>query len=199
MTFQIHNITEENKQEVQEYFRENFLEMKDKSLVARLYVAKIIEQEIGRKLEESEKKLLETYKLWNEGITIQDAMFYFGISHKDEIVCIWVDTKKISVDVEILKIRFQSVLDTFSEAEYAIFGERRWVEFYIMWTAKEALIKYLGLNLDTMWDIQILKAQEENVRIWTQIFDLKLELYYDWKSYTVSSWRDWNTMYALIS
>jgi phosphopantetheinyl transferase len=49
------------------------------------------------------------------------------------------------VDIEVIRPRDDSLFSSFSEKEWNVIGEKNWESFYLLWSAKEVLVKkYLG-------------------------------------------------------
>ena len=198
MLYTIQHLTDNNLSQAKSYVKSIF-HLKNESLVARFLIARHIEQQVDRTLTQEEKKLLEFYQTGNCWFVIDKRRFFFSISHKNNLVCIWVDNQKIAVDIEEYKIRDESLLSNFSQKEYDLLGSNdQWLSFYKIWTAKEALIKYLELGLDSMGDIQVRNVQGIKQIYSCEEFDLQITLEYDNNNFLIYSWSKNNHIYALI-
>jgi phosphopantetheinyl transferase len=49
-------------------------------------------------------------------------------------------------------------------------GWKNLESFYLWWTAKESLIKYMELGIDDIYDIEIIRVIKEQNEIWGIIF-----------------------------
>lgn len=116
--------------------------------------------------------------LFNNGI-------FWSISHKENLVYIWIDNKNIWVDIEIYKKRDKSVLNQFCDYEYDILWWKNWINFYILWTAKESIIKFILWNLDSIKSIKLQKFLDCNISIWNLHFSKELILNNNWDLFQV--------------
>ena len=91
---------------------------------------------------------------------------YNSIAHKDfngaAVVFTCASSSCIGVDVEFIVEKERAVLDLFKEHEYAVLGDKNWRNFYILWTAKEALIKVVQASVDIRQEIKILTVKSQN-------------------------------------
>lgn len=121
------------------------------SLVGRFVVSTYIHKETG---------------VWHDiptGMYQLEDTHYFSYAHTDDFVLVAVNDSKVGVDLEIIKPRDTSLLHQYhTELEHV--GRSDWQSFYVMRTAKEALIKYLDLSFDAIESIQL---------VWVSDFDMK--------------------------
>lgn len=75
---------------------------------------------------------------------------HWSIAHKNEYIAAAVAKKPIGIDIETLIPRHPALFDFFSSDEWAVLGERSWRNFYMLWTAKEALSKKMGIGMDAL-------------------------------------------------
>ncbi len=105
------------------------------------------ESKISRKY----KKLLNKYNL------------HYSISHKYKdnyvFLLIALSQRKIGADLELLEKKNLALLDFFKDDEYKTLGKKNWENFYILWTAKEAVIKLLKSSVDLRRKIKIKPIQ----------------------------------------
>jgi hypothetical protein len=78
------------------------------------------------------------------------------------LVFVWIHNDIIWIDLEIYKERDLSLLDQFNLEEYNVLWWKNWDNFYILWTAKESVIKY---NLSDLNDLSKIKLLEEETLI----------------------------------
>ena len=73
---------------------------------------------------------------------------YWSISHKPACVAAVAANSSIGIDIEEIKERSASLLDyVVSAEEWDIIGERNWMNFYRLWTAKESALKHTGIGI----------------------------------------------------
>lgn len=82
---------------------------------------------------------------------------YWSLSHSENYVAFIISDSPTGIDIAEYRERDASLLDTQSDDEYDILWGKDWVNFYILWTAKESLIKAVGNTLDDMKDISLLE------------------------------------------
>ncbi len=115
---------------------------------------------------------------------------YSSISHKKDLVFIWVSDKKIWVDIEIIKKRDAHLLEKFSNTEYSLLWQTDWNSFYALWTAKEAIIKYENLLLDDIENILLDNVEEYLWNVSWIMFQYKLVFCYNNKQFIVYYWKE---------
>ena len=149
-------------------------------------------------------KKLKKQKYWtyNESLIArylikQNENKFSSISHKKNLIFIWINNKKIWVDIEIFKERNSSLLNKFLKQEYLLLWEKNWYNFYILWTAKESIIKYENLQLDIIYNIIIKKYKKINKNIWDIFFDKKIIFELNSKKFIVYSWNKKNIFYSI--
>jgi phosphopantetheinyl transferase len=122
---------------------------------------------------------------------------YLSISHKKDLVFIWINNSKIWVDIEILKIRDKNLLNKFWEEEYNILWWKNWENFYTLWTAKESIIKYENLLLD---DIEEIKCRDvEMLHLYNNKikFSKKICFTFWYKEFMVYTWSKNSLFYSI--
>lgn len=121
------------------------------SLISRYIISTIVDNSFNIK-----KYLPELDSMWKPVYFYENL--YWSISHKENLIFVWVSDDKIWIDVEIYKERDQSILDYFLDWEYELLGWKNWANFYVLWTAKESVIKYNLLDLDEINSIKLLEV-----------------------------------------
>ena len=155
-------------------------------------------------IDEETKKECKLKTTYNESIVARyliakNKNIFSSISHKEEVVFIWTDSKKLGVDLEIYKERDESILDSFSKLEYKKVLWKSWDSFYLLWTAKESIIKLLGLSLDDMNKIT-LQSFQKNDRIISEIkFSYDMIFYYSSIEIKVFSWTNKNYYFSIAN
>lgn len=101
---------------------------------------------------------------------------HWSIAHKDRYIAAAVAKEPIGIDIEPLIPRHPSLLDFFSDDEWAILGERSWLNFYALWTAKEALSKKIGIGIDAMPHMKLAarEAQEMTLTYTSQDHSIRI-------------------------
>jgi len=115
---------------------------------------------------------------------------YSCISHKNNLVFIGVSDIKVGVDIEKYKNRDESVLGIFSNMEYDLIWLKELNNFYLLWTAKESIIKLLDITLDDMKNIEAVNISKKNQKISDIIFNYESLFKYKDKIIKVLSWKD---------
>lgn len=84
---------------------------------------------------------------------------YTSISHKKNLVFVGSSDVNISIDIEKISERGKSLLSYVKEEDRIIFEkywiEDKWQQFYVLWTAKESIIKYCQCTLDDMMSMNL--------------------------------------------
>jgi len=88
---------------------------------------------------------------------------YFSISHKKWLVVVWVSDSPIWVDVEYIKERNKFLLARNKDEEYEMLWWKNWKNFYILWTAKESILKLHTKWLDFFGDIILLEVKDSEL------------------------------------
>jgi len=96
-------------------------------------------------------------ELWFPDFVPEDGVYTcwvytYAISHSHEQLFFAVDEKKVTVDVEKVVPRDESLLVGISDFWL---GLEIWEAFYLHWTAKECVVKYLDLSLEEILDSRI--------------------------------------------
>ncbi|MDQ7023045.1 MAG: 4'-phosphopantetheinyl transferase superfamily protein [Candidatus Gracilibacteria bacterium] len=140
----------------------------------------------------------------------QNKNKYSSISHKKNLVFIGTNNSKIGVDIEIFKKRDENLLEKFSEEEHRNLGGKKllqgakdpygktWKNFYILWTAKESIIKYENLVLDNIEEIILINSENINLEINNIIFNKKLLLKFGDKNFEVYSGNKVDLYYSVV-
>lgn len=177
------------------YFPEDYIRwIKEKSTFEESLVARYA---ISRHV--SEKYFIDKYlpKTDIDGTPVFDKGFVWSISHKDNLVFVWVSDESIWVDIEIIKQRDISLLDNFAQWEYDILWWKNWVNFYSLWVAKESVIKKYLSNLDDINNISLIQTEEISQYFSDINFTKKFVFKYLDSQVIVYIWNDWKKVYGL--
>lgn len=114
-------------------------------------------------------------------IKIQWILLYWSISHSTNYLAFIVSDMPTGIDIAENEERNISLLDTHSISEYDIMAGNNWNNFYILWTAKESIIKATGWWLDDMKNMRLIETntgytslfafREKTYRIQTLLLD----------------------------
>jgi len=128
-------------------------------------------------------------ELWFVDFVPEDRIYQcwiytYAISHSHEQLFFAVDEQNVTVDVEWMIPRDEGLLVWISDFWL---GLEIWEVFYLQWTAKECIVKYLNLLAEDMnrMKIESIKVQEDKS---IKIGEYEIEVDYLWKKYSVSSW-----------
>ena len=190
MKLLLKKVNQKDLEQARNYFTLDYLQnLKNKqkeSIIARYYISLFVKDVFW--IENYEPKVNKTWKpIFENGI-------YWSISHKKDLIFVWVSKQKIWLDIEILKKRDSSLLDIFQDKEYHLLWWKNWENFYTLWTGKESLIKYNLWKLDDMQNLILEKVIfEKNIIGWLN-FDKVLVI--NWKK--VFSGKNKNIIYWLL-
>lgn len=107
-----------------------------------------------------------------EPIKIGDHLLYWSISHSENYIAFIVWTTEVAIDITEVRPRSTALLDIHSNNEYLSLGRgKTWGAFFILWTAKEVVIKLENITLDTMPDIQLREITPDGM---TMMYDRHL-------------------------
>ena len=88
-----------------------------------------------------------------------------SVTHKDQLIGIALSNKPIGIDLEVLKERDVSLFDWFIEEEWKLLGEQNWLNFYRLWTAKEAVIKTCQSDVDAIKEMRLVSVDNQQLVI----------------------------------
>lgn len=181
--------------EAKKYFTEQYIKtlynkpnLKE-SLVSRFLLSKKIEQVYG----------IKNYKIeidLNWKPIFNDNLFW-SISHKNWVCFVWLSDKKIWVDIELIKERDKSILSTFSKKDYDKIGLTNRESFYLLWTAKESIIKYNLYDFDDIVSFELLSFDRKLRKINDIEFDYELIINCNLVKYKVISWINWAKVWSI--
>lgn len=176
------------------YFPEKYIKpfLLKESLVARYIISMYIDNtyNVAKYLPKNDNNKKPVYDLKD---------IYWSISHKDWFVFVWISDDKIWVDLEIYKERDISLLDQFTNLEYTLLWWKNWYNFYVLWTAKESIIKYNLLNLEELYEIELKEVSNNHKKINEIIFEKVLVLNYKSSINQVFFWKKDDVFYSVCS
>ncbi|MDO4714391.1 MAG: 4'-phosphopantetheinyl transferase superfamily protein [bacterium] len=142
----------------------------------------------------SETELLQANQTYQRGSD------FFSASYSGEWLFLALSQEKIGVDLEIIKPRSPELLEKYSPALQHHFQVSDRNYFYLLWTAKEAVLKASNRNnLDLIENISLSSAQVQKQRIGQFSFHWQIQLDFEGKSYIVWSGIQDQLCYSLAS
>ncbi len=184
------NINSDYNEAIKYFLTDYLITLKSKeSIVSRFLISKEIEKKYKIK-----KYLPKIDFYW---IPLFDNGIFWSVSHKDNLVFVWMNSEKIWVDIEIFKERDLSVLEQFRQQEYNLLWWKNWTNFYILWTAKESIIKYNLWKLDDIINIKLIKEKDIDKVIDGLIFIKELLFDYKTSQLQVFFWRKDDIFYSI--
>jgi hypothetical protein len=122
---------------------------------------------------------------------------FWSLSHKKGVIFFWVDKNNIGLDIELVKPRDTSLIDTFQISEYDKLWWKNWNNFYRLWTCHESMIKYdKEIHYqDGMYTLISYENISEDIS--GLKFECKLIFWKDSKTYTIVSGKKWDYIYSI--
>jgi len=88
---------------------------------------------------------------------------YWALSHKSKYVTAVVSKEMIGIDIEEIKPRSESIFSLVaSEEEWELIPDRSWDTFFRYWTAKEAVLKAVGVGIGGLKGCRIISVPDKN-------------------------------------
>lgn len=94
-----------------------------------------------------------------------EILLYWSLSHSQNYLAYILSDTPTGIDIAEYEERDISLLDLHSQSEYDWLSGKSWKNFYILWTAKECIIKCNGWQLDDMRLIQFISRESESILI----------------------------------
>ena len=125
---------------------------------------------------------------------------FFSSSYSGEWLFLAIAQEKIWVDLEMIKPRSKTLLEKHSQALERHFWTVNWKYFYLLRTAKEAILKASDSDdLDLVEDIQLLSVTEKKQKIWLLPFDWELVFSFQGRKWSVLGFENWEIAYAFCT
>lgn len=156
-------VSGESLDEAATYFPKNYLEKiaSDTGRVARLGVSQKASEHFGVNNYLPQKD--------HRGRPEGQRGVFWSVADKikvgDAYVAAAISTEPVGVDLECVVPRSRSLLEIFPEEEYVVLGGKTLVNFYKLWTAKEAVIKKVGSTLGVMKDMKCIGCAGETIYV----------------------------------
>jgi 4'-phosphopantetheinyl transferase len=111
--------------------------------------------------QKSQLKLGELLKD-EKGIPCPVAGIYWSLSHKPKYVAAVVSKDKIGIDIEEMTPRAESLFARVASDEEWELQEKSWDTLFRYWTAKEAILKVIGIGIGGLKICRITSVPDEN-------------------------------------
>ncbi|MBI2473959.1 4'-phosphopantetheinyl transferase superfamily protein [Candidatus Uhrbacteria bacterium] len=86
--------------------------------------------------------------------------FFWSLSHKEGTLAVAVNDRPVGIDMEKIFPRDSSLFHLFTQSEWLVLGQKDWLKFYSGWTAKEAVLKVLSLDLACQSGVRIVEKTD---------------------------------------
>ena len=126
-----------------------------------------------------------------------DSPYHFHRDEKKEWFFLAFDQVKIGIDIEVIKPRNPSLLAKQADELSILWASNR-INFYRIWTAKEAILKASNTqNLDLLWQIKLIETKNTSEIVWEVRFDQILIFEWNNQHYEVKSFSYQETIGAV--
>jgi len=97
-----------------------------------------------------------------KGVPCPVAGIYWSLSHKPKYVAAVVSKSKVGIDIEEIRPRPESLFARVASDEEWELKERSWDTLFHYWTAKEAILKVIGIGIGGLKTCRITSVPDEN-------------------------------------
>ena len=125
------------------------------------YLSRSAREALKVSAEKSRVRLGELLKD-EKGIPCPVAGIYWSLSHKPRYVAAVVSKDKVGIDIEEMKPRAESLFAHVASDEEWGLKEKSWDIFFRYWTAKEAILKVIGIGISGLKTCRIVSVPDEN-------------------------------------
>ena len=128
--------------------------------VARL--SRIAREALRLSAEKSNVALEEVHKD-EDDVPLPSNGIHWSLSHKPMCVAAVVSNARIGIDVEEIRPRGEKVFDRVAgDREWELAEDRSWNTFFRYWTAKEAVLKAVGVGISGLLKCRVVAIPDEN-------------------------------------
>jgi len=125
------------------------------------HLSRVAREALKVSAEKSGVRLGELLK--NEkGVPSPVAGIYWSLSHKPKYVAAVVSKDKVGIDIEEIKPRPESLFPRVACDKEWELKERSWDTLFRYWTAKEAILKVIGIGIGGLKTCRITSVPDEN-------------------------------------
>jgi 4'-phosphopantetheinyl transferase len=125
------------------------------------HLSRIAREALKLSAEKSGVRLGELLKD-ERGVPCPVAGNYWSLSHKPKYVAAVVSKDKVGIDIEEMKPRAESLFAHVASDEEWGLKEKSWDTFFRYWTAKEAILKVIGIGISGLKTCQIISVPDEH-------------------------------------
>ena len=111
--------------------------------------------------QKSRVKLGELLKDGN-GVPCPVDGIYWSLSHKPKYVAAVVSSDKVGIDIEEVKPRTESLFARVAGDDEWALRQKSWDTLFRYWTAKEAVLKVIGIGIGGLRTCRITSLPDEN-------------------------------------
>ena len=97
-----------------------------------------------------------------KGVPCPVAGIYWSLSHKPKYVAAVVSKDKVGIDIEEIKPRDELLFARVASDKEWELQERSWDTLFRYWTAKEAILKVIGIGIGGLKTCRIISVPDEN-------------------------------------
>jgi 4'-phosphopantetheinyl transferase len=130
-----------------------------KEKVANL--SRIAREALKLSAEKSQVKLGELLKD-EKGVPCPVAGNYWSLSHKSSYVAAVVSKDKVGIDIEEMKPRAESLFAHVASDDEWQLKEKSWSTLFRYWTAKEAILKVIGIGISGLKICRVSSVPDDN-------------------------------------
>jgi 4'-phosphopantetheinyl transferase len=124
------------------------------------YLSRIAREALKVSAKKSGVRLGELHKD-EKGIPCPVAGNYWSLSHKPKYVAAVVSKDKVGIDIEEMKPRAESLFaHVANDTEWELM-EKSWDTLFRYWTAKEAILKVIGIGISGLKTCRIISVPDE--------------------------------------
>ncbi len=125
------------------------------------HLSRIAREALKLSAEKSRVKLGELLKD-EKGVPCPALGNYWSLSHKPKYVAAVVSKDKVGIDIEEMKPRTESLFAHVASDEEWELKEKSWDTLFRYWTAKEAILKVIGIGISGLKTCRIISVPDEN-------------------------------------
>ena len=125
------------------------------------HLSQIAREALKVSAEKSRVRLGELLKD-ERGAPFPFAGIYWSLSHKPKYVAAVVSKNRVGIDIEEIKPRPESLFARVASDEEWELQERSWDTLFRYWTAKEAILKVIGIGIGGLKICRIISVPDEN-------------------------------------
>jgi 4'-phosphopantetheinyl transferase len=125
------------------------------------HLSQIAREALKVSAEKSRMSLVELHKD-EKGVPCPVAGNYWSLSHKPKYVAAVVSKDKVGIDIEEMQPRTESLFAHVASDEEWELMEKSWDTLFRYWTAKEAILKAIGIGISGLKTCRIISVPDEN-------------------------------------